>query len=673
VKITAQCPGCAGPAPLLDNSCPKCRTSLMTECRNCGARVHLAEPACSHCHVQHPASAADPSTQGPDASAPASVRTPPRPSRLAAIAESAQRAEPEPAPDVDRGSPSAADPGTPAVADRGSPPAAERVNRLAAVATGPRPDAGEPAWPLVLPERTRWQWILDRIGGGSRARLRVIALLLVIVVATVGLVSFRSKPIRTVTAPSPTLVAVGQAWDEAVAPVVRFVELQRGVPFKFAVEIVFLDDAAYDERVGAAMTPLAGPATDQWLELLRATGLADAHVDAAALTAAAVRLSVAWYDPAAEQLAVRGHDLTPLVRASVAHELTRALDDQHAGTRPAEGKEPSAWAALRSATALTIERAYTDRLSRTDRDAYRAEAATRFGDPGSPADPDAVITVVPLADRAVAAVGLPDLVAGQLLFADAFGPTWLAAVLGARGDGAIAGILDDAPDTDADLLAPDRFLSGADARVLRLPTIGAGETLTANGELGAFRWLLLLGERLGFETAWRAVDGWSGDAFSLSRGGERACLRVVVAGASVGDLGELHAAFVQWASTVPGAQAQMGDGAAGLQVCTPEPLAVVDRPEQASTFAVARARAELAGALVDDGADLAHAECVADAYRQTAGADALVALVAAGAATASAAVDVLQDARAGCGPVVAPTTTTSTTAPASTTSRTGPA
>ncbi len=287
-----------------------------------------------------------------------------------------------------------------------------------------------------------------------------------------------------------------------------------------------------------------------------------------------------------------------------------------------------------------------------------------------------MISVVPTAARAAAAVGLPDLVAGEILFPDAFGPTWLAGVLSIRGAGTIANVLDDAPATDEDVLAPDRFLAGTDARVLRQPTIGAGETLTATGELGAFRLLLILGERLGFERAWQAVDGWNGDAFALSHDGTRSCLRVVAAGASVGDLGELHAAFVQWAATVPGAQAQMGDGAAGLQVCTPEPLAPVARPEQASTLAVATARAHLVLDLVDDGADLAHAECVADTYRRAAGADALVALAAAGTdVAADAATDPLADARATCPVVVSTTTTASptaaTTAGASPTSRAG--
>ncbi len=108
-----------------------------------------------------------------------------------------------------------------------------------------------------------------------------------------------------------------------MAPIARFVELQRGVPFKFAVETVFLDDAAYEAAVAASAPPLADAATDEWLEMLRATGLADTGVDGAALAAAAARLSVASYDSAAERLTVRGHDLTPLVRASIARELTR--------------------------------------------------------------------------------------------------------------------------------------------------------------------------------------------------------------------------------------------------------------------------------------------------------------------------------------------------------------
>jgi hypothetical protein len=162
--------------------------------------------------------------------------------------------------------------------------------------------------------------------------------------------------------------------------------------------------------------------------------------------------------------------------------------------------------------------------------------------------------------------------------------------------------------------------------------------------------LLLLGERVGFDLAWRAADGWGGGSSVLFRRGETDCVRIAIAGDSERDLDELMNAFRVWVLTMPDAAAERVDGGALLTSCDPglgfEPP---PSPDTHRTFSQLVFRAELIEVLREAGfGDHARATCIVDEMRAVFGTDRLREL--AGPGTSAAEVALVQrerDAAAG--------------------------
>src|SRR5205807_8539376 len=90
-----------------------------------------------------------------------------------------------------------------------------------------------------------------------------------------------------------------------------------------------LDDASFRKRT-EKLTATSAASMERTQKVLRALGLITADVDLGkavrALYAGAV---VGLYDQKNKVLLVRGSQPTPLVRRTLAHELTHALQDQH--------------------------------------------------------------------------------------------------------------------------------------------------------------------------------------------------------------------------------------------------------------------------------------------------------------------------------------------------------
>ena len=173
------------------------------------------------------------------------------------------------------------------------------------------------------------------------------------------------------------------------------------------------------------------------------------------------------------------------------------------------------------------------------------------------------------------------------------------------------------------------------------PDLGDGEELL-DADLGGFDSLLLLlvlGERLGFDPAWRAMEGWGGGSSVLFRRGDLDCVRIAVAGDSERDLDELLNAFTRWVPTMPDADVELGDGVALLTSCDPGPgFEPPPSPDALSTFSQLVFRAELIADLRDASfGDHAGATCIVDRMRTRLGMDGLRELAAEGASTAQVA------------------------------------
>ncbi|HMC43606.1 MAG TPA: hypothetical protein VKI20_11410, partial [Acidimicrobiales bacterium] len=217
----------------------------------------------------------------------------------------------------------------------------------------------------------------------SRRARRLLSLLTSSVVAAgvaallVGIPSGGARtPLRTpkprsgrpapTTSQAPEAATTTEPVPPALASLVHdlegFVERTRSLKFVRQVPVSLLDDSTFRKRVEELIT--ASPTSvEKSQKVLRALGLIGAGVDLGkeerALYAGAV---VGLYDQKNKVLLVRGARPTPLVRRTLAHELTHALQDQHFSIyRPEldkrDDESPVAFSALLEGDARRVEQA----------------------------------------------------------------------------------------------------------------------------------------------------------------------------------------------------------------------------------------------------------------------------------------------------------------------------
>src|SRR5690606_29911138 len=114
-----------------------------------------------------------------------------------------------------------------------------------------------------------------------------------------------------------------------VEEISAFVEEARGLEFREPVDVELAAGEEFEQRLledfDEDVEELEATGT-----LLTAFGLIDPSVDVVeAMRSLLGGGVVGFYDPETEELVVRGDDVTPYVRTTIAHELVHALDDQH--------------------------------------------------------------------------------------------------------------------------------------------------------------------------------------------------------------------------------------------------------------------------------------------------------------------------------------------------------
>ncbi len=380
-------------------------------------------------------------------------------------------------------------------------------------------------------------------------------------------------------------------WDARVLPLVEFVERARGLSFTHAVPVKFLADKEFEAQVTSTPEEDAedSKALEEYVGRLRALDLLHGNVD---LRKAANDLRgssvVGLYVPSDEAVFVRGTTLTAYVRATLVHELTHVLQDQHFDlTKLREDVvDTTAVTALIEGDAVRIQEKYQATLSSTDAAEYDKEL--RRGVEGARARTTSV----------------PEVLTDVLSFPYVFGPVFLDSL----GDN-----VDDAfrtpPTTEAQILDPVRHPLDVDPVSLPDPVLPTGAV--AFGDVGPFGQVFLLevlGSRLPYDEAYRAVAGWTGDTSVGYRVGAVVCNAADVRTTSVA---VLTAAVRRWASFVPGTVVTVSGDTVSLRSCDPGRRAVPGM-QQPSAFAVLAVRASLIHALFGQKAPLAVATCTAD-------------------------------------------------------------
>ena len=389
-------------------------------------------------------------------------------------------------------------------------------------------------------------------------------------------------------------------WDPRVEPIARFVERTRGLTFQHPVAVDFLPVDTFKAKVGDNK-PLSAK-DRQELEValgeLRAVGLVTGTVNLAALENRLVQESViGLYDYRARHVFVRGDNLAPDARATLAHELTHALQDQYYDlrdkSRAATSGADTAYRALYEADAVRVEQAYVDQLSPDDRRVYDAAQ---------------------LQDSKEANVqGIPEALIDDFSFPYAFGPYFLKALLDQGGNPSVDAAFGRPPKTEAEIVQPDLYQSGWAAATVDPPRLGAGETrLDKPSDMGQVSQLEVLGARLGYVRAWDAVRGWAGDSAVPYRQRGRVCVAIDTALDNSADALRYASAAGDWATSMPAASSVRRGQVVELRSCDPGPGLVL-KPQDPTPFTGLQLRQEVAQT-VRESAQVAIplAECVAD-------------------------------------------------------------
>jgi hypothetical protein len=175
-----------------------------------------------------------------------------------------------------------------------------------------------------------------------------------------------------------------EEWDSRVVELVEFVELERGLDFDHPVEVNFLTPEEYGNATRISegeLTDADRQALDEQASMLRALGMANGDLDLfEAGNDMADTGTLAFYDPGTEEIVVRGTEIDVTLEATLVHELTHALQDQHfdldAATRDLDPNDSDdtaryhAYTALVEGDAMRIELGYVDRLSSDELDEY---------------------------------------------------------------------------------------------------------------------------------------------------------------------------------------------------------------------------------------------------------------------------------------------------------------
>ncbi len=369
---------------------------------------------------------------------------------------------------------------------------------------GPAPAGGPAATQAPPPpppakggHRARW-WL---IGGAA-------AVVLLVVVVTAGVLLTRGK-------------GYPSKWDPRVADLVAFDQKERGLDYKHPVEVVFVPEDEFTDSVKIDTTQL----DEQDLKdvsasaaQLRAFGLIDGSVDLVGSTNDIQGAGVlAYYSPKQKKVYVRGTEVTPAVKATLAHELVHVLQDQHFDLDQMlkDAPDPGAVRALVEGDASRVEQAYVKQLPQADQDAITAEQTSTVKSSGLDTMPDALVA----ATTAPYALGAP-----------------AVGVLVARGGNSdVNQAFLRPPTADAQILDPRRIGDPA-PKPVALPDAPAGANVVSDASTnGALFWDIVLARRVGLHPALAFADSWAGDSsMAYEKDGRTCTVSAIRAGDAAG-------------------------------------------------------------------------------------------------------------------------------------------
>jgi hypothetical protein len=420
-----------------------------------------------------------------------------------------------------------------------------------------------------------------------------------------ALVLFMAGPLgRRMTAPDGAPPHPSR-WDRRVAGLAAFVESERGLRFRHPVYVDFLPEAQFRQEVTSDEGDLSTAERKDMEEFeatARAVGLVRGDAD---LFAATNTLNgdgiLAFYDPDTQRVKVRGTELTAKRRATLVHELTHALQDQHfdlsrQGTYDTDAQN-FALKAVVEGDAMRVEHAYVKTLAEDEVAEY--EAPADGGEAGSTGD-------------------VPDWLSAYSEAPYFLGEPFVESLVADGGQRALDRALRHPPASEEQLMDPARYLEGDDPLPVDPVELAKGDRLIERADFGTLSWLVMLADRIPATEALAAVDGWGGDTYAAFEHQGKVCVRATFTGDTRQDTEEMATALDGWARAMPPGAATVSrtDNHAGHQVevfsCDPGPAAEPagnGHSSEAMTLLVNRA--SLFAAALGHGTSSLDASCLA--------------------------------------------------------------
>jgi hypothetical protein len=400
-------------------------------------------------------------------------------------------------------------------------------------------------------------------------------------------------------------------WDSRIAPYARIAAKLRGLNFHHPVPVRFLSSARFEKTLTKDQSQLSKRdriELEHATGLFRAFGLISGDVDLYnAISDFDGGAVLAYYSFDDHRITVRGHKVTPSVRATLVHELTHVLQDQHfhVGVRLKKLEKQSVHGPDSAASGVldAIVEGDAQRVEHLYRDSLSAKQRRRL-DAGQQGEAAQARTRLERIPQVVITLESSPYDLGEGL---------VQTVAANRGNAAVNQLLVHPPTHESALLDPFKVLAGAKrgARVA-VPTVQAGEKKFDSGELGVLTWYFMLAERLPLQQALAAADGWGGDAYVGFERDGTTCARIAYTGHAPEDTTRMYAALQGWVAAAPRSPASVsltGD-VVHFESCDPGTTTQVGRDDSLAAMTVLTTRTLLGVQLMHSGLASTNARCL---------------------------------------------------------------
>lgn len=394
-------------------------------------------------------------------------------------------------------------------------------------------------------------------------------------------------------------------WDARVDPIATWVADARNLEFDHPVEVEFLTDDEYSAATagGDSVEDVDESADADVVAQLRALGLLSGDVN---LGDASDTISgsgtLAFYSPELEKVFVRGTELTPALRVTLAHELVHVLQDQNFDLErlaDLDDGEGSTLRALAEGDANRVEQIYAEEALTDDERAEYEAASQGASDEAGEAFEDGAVPPVLVAVTAAPYILGPELVSY-------LGET--------GGNGAIDEALLDPPGEQVLFDPTISDTAEAEGTVLDVEVPDGAEVIEEGDTFGPTAWYLMLAARVEPTTALTAARGLGDDGFSVYRVGSQVCVRAIATGDATSDVTELAETLTAWVDQSPAdvASVEVVGDEVRFESCDPGADAEAVGEITVEMLQLPVLRTQIYRELESSGADATQAACVAD-------------------------------------------------------------